>query len=1058
MHTATVSRLSVLLVTDIVGSTDLKGRIGLEVYARLLALHDAIFRRLIGQIPGAEILKDTGDGYFASFATTSDAVRLAIQFQHALHQAEWNPQPLRVRVGIHVGEVAQLEKETTGKPKLVGLAADLVARIAHLASGGQILLTRFAFNEARQFISASPVKHNGEATLKWVAHGPYRFRGIDEVVDVFEVGLPGIAPLVAPPGNDDARRAVAADDESTLGWRPAVGLAIPGRAEHWALQRRLGEGAFGEVWLARHTKLGMRRVFKFCFDADRLRNLKREMTLFRLLRETLGERRDIARIHEVKLDEPPYYLESEYTEGGNLSDWAQAAGGIAKIPLETRIELIARVAEAVSAAHSVGVLHKDIKPGNILISTAEQQPRPQLADFGIGMLTDKSRLGQRDITMTGFTQTTLHDASSRSGTQLYMPPELLRNQPFTVKGDIYALGVLLYQVVVGDLTRPLAEGWQRDVHDPLLQEDIASCVQGDPDRRLDSAATLAARLRALPQRREQIQRQADEQRSIQRRRKLARAAFAAAGGMLLVVVFLLVSFYHERSLRQLAQAAQQEAERQRNQARAAHAREADQRAIADAVGQFLMSMLMRVSPDTQQGRDVTVMQALDIAAKQLDDPDKKWHPEVEAYLRHTVGNAYRVLGEPKLAEPNLRKAAEMLVTIRGEDSVETHQFRGEWAKSLADLGEHERAVQVLENAVRALEQINGPDDDSTLGYMDDWAQNLLIMNRLDEAEPIVKRLVDARRRLHGPDHEQTLGVMNTYGGLLFERGQYAQALEQFRAVADARARVNGEDHALTLVARQNLASLIYRTGNVKQGAELMQAVVEGQKRAVGPEHSRTLDAMVNLAQMKHMMLHSDEAIALLNEVCEIRKRKLGIEHPDTLRAMTHLGNVLASTETRYAEAEPVLRQVLQATQNNPNADVSQRLLAQLSLAKVLGRLGRAEEAEPLFRESLDAAIQQFGAEHPLVASYALSYGGFLLDQKRYQEAEVQCLLARRISSNPQSPNPMQEALALNRLIKIADALGKHEDARGYRSRLAQVRPTTTATTTATAPTTTLASP
>src|SRR5207248_1880755 len=130
-----------------------------------------------------------------------------------------------------------------------------------------------------------------------------------------------------PADREDARRCVTADEEPTLGWRPAAGLPIPGRTG-WTLQRKLGEGGFGEVWLGRHRALAQRRVFKFCFDAERLRSFKREITLFRLLKDALGERHDIARLHDVKLDEPPFFLESEYTEGGDLSEWLQKKGGV----------------------------------------------------------------------------------------------------------------------------------------------------------------------------------------------------------------------------------------------------------------------------------------------------------------------------------------------------------------------------------------------------------------------------------------------------------------------------------------------------------------------------------------------------------------------------------------------------------------------------------------------------------------------------------------------------------------------------------------------------------
>lgn len=491
----TTTRVAVLLFTDVVGSTALKSRFGTAAYARALAQHDTLFKQIISQIPNAAILKDTGDGYFAQFDTSADAVKAALQFQQGMAFLPQEPFHLQSRVGIHIGEVEEMEKEVTGRAKIVGLTADLAARVMALAAGGQILMTRAAFDEARRSVRQLPGQ---VGKLNWVAHGSYLLKGVDEPMPVFEVGEEGIAPFVAPADVDKAQRCVTIEEEKTLGWRPAIGQTVPGRDE-WVLDQKLGEGGFGEVWLGAFGR--HRRVFKFCFDAERLRSLKREMTLFKLLREALGDRPDITRLHEVKLDEPPFYLESEYTEGGNLMDWAQRRGGLSTLGLSMRLDLVAATAEAVHAAHSVGVLHKDIKPSNILIYEENGWPKPRLSDFGIGMVTEMSKFSGRGITVTGFTHIT-EERSSRSGTQMYLPPELLANRPFTVQGDIYALGVFLYQMVIADLNRPLAQGWERDITTPELREDIAACVDGDPKRRLTSASELAQRLRSLPERQE----------------------------------------------------------------------------------------------------------------------------------------------------------------------------------------------------------------------------------------------------------------------------------------------------------------------------------------------------------------------------------------------------------------------------------------------------------------------------------------------------------------------------------------------------------------------------
>lgn len=537
------TRLAVLLFSDIVGSVNLKTVLGDSGAARLVTRHDTIFRETLAEFPKAVLLQDTGDGFYVRFETASDAAMFALKFQHAIVRENWGQRPLRVRVGVHLGEVTEVALEG-GARKLSGLAVDLAARVTSLAEAGQILLTRSAFDSARQYVLEHPAVNGSEApAIQWIAHGPYVMKGSDDPVDVFEVGAVGAAPLRAPPDSEKARRAVKPGDEDVLGWRPASGLEVPDR-KGWFLDHKLGEGGFGEVWLGEHRKTREHRAFKFCFDADRLRSFKRELTLFRLLREVLGERDDIAKLYEVRLDKPPYYLESEFSEWGNLSEWAMRQGGIGAVPIDQRLDFVARVARAIAAAHSVGILHKDIKPSNILVHQGEGgAPRPRITDFGIGVLTDLSLLEGRNITVTGLTEGLLaENASSRTGTRMYAPPEALTGATYTMQGDIYALGVLLYQTAAGDFGKPLAQGWERDIADPILRDDIATCVAGDPARRLPSAADLADRIERLDDRREAARRAATAQR-------IRRGALASAAGLGILAALAGVMTLRERGLR-----------------------------------------------------------------------------------------------------------------------------------------------------------------------------------------------------------------------------------------------------------------------------------------------------------------------------------------------------------------------------------------------------------------------------------------------------------------------------------------------------------------------------
>ena len=376
-----------------------------------------------------------------------------------------------------------------------------------------------------------------------------------------------------------------ASDESAneaRAWKPESGQPVLGRP-NWLLEERLGEGGFGEVWLAVHQKTGATRVFKFCRDVDRIRGLKREVILFRLLKQTLGDRKDIAQIIDWQFERPPYYLESEYTKAGDLAQWSQEHGGIRSLPMELRLDLVAQVARAVAAAHSVGILHKDIKPSNVLIANGDSGP-PQavLTDFGIGYLTDRHLLAEKGITATGLTEVIDGSAGSSSGagTRMYMAPELIEGKGATMQSDVYALGVLLYQTAAGDFSRSLAPGWERDIADPLVLEDVAACVDRDISHRLQSASELAERLTHLEQRRAEREKEAKVQDTLQRaqdtaimarirRRRLIALAATGAGISVILTLFAIRENQRasvETSLRTEAEASFQQAQREQERA------------------------------------------------------------------------------------------------------------------------------------------------------------------------------------------------------------------------------------------------------------------------------------------------------------------------------------------------------------------------------------------------------------------------------------------------------------------------------------------------------------
>jgi serine/threonine protein kinase len=571
------------LFTNLVNATELNHPRGDRPAAEVLPQLEALVRQVLQQFPEGEALQTTGDSWLLLFAKPAEAVGFSLLLQarlRQLHREDWTP--LQSRVGIHMGAVA-LGEPGSEPPQngFSGWAVDACARVMSLAKGGQILITREGFDRARQVLKGKDIE--GLNQLAWWSHGPYLLQGFEEPVEICEVGEVGLCPLSAPKTSEKAQRQVSADSEPVLGWRPAIGQVVPNTP--WVLEHKLGEGGVGEVWLGRHSTLQEQRVFKFCFQANRVRSLKREVTLFRLLKERIGNHPNIVGVQDVFFDEAPYYLMMDYADGKDLKAWCEEQGGAKNVSVEVRLEIVAQVADALQAAHDAGVIHRDVKPANILVAanwrsphspasepttplrSAEAHPQETMAantssplrlevkltDFGIGQVLSQEYLA--GMTRAGFTETVLSDSSSsKTGTQLYMAPELLAGKPASIRSDIYSLGVVLFQLLVGDFTRPLTTDWEKMIGEPLLREDLKRCFAGNPQERFAGAAQLAANLRMLGNRQTELAERQNAERQAQQRKKIWVALATSAAVLLLVALGLGYGLRQARRQRDRAQA------------------------------------------------------------------------------------------------------------------------------------------------------------------------------------------------------------------------------------------------------------------------------------------------------------------------------------------------------------------------------------------------------------------------------------------------------------------------------------------------------------------------
>ncbi|MBI1346840.1 protein kinase [bacterium] len=548
------------LFTDLVNSTGLKGQLNAWRYVcNVLEPHDRIFRQLLSEYQHAHEIKHLGDGFLAVFGDVRDAVCFSLRFHHALQNYPWEldtaDQKVLTRIGIDIGFA--VIRTIDGRPvDVFGSNVDVASRVMSAADGGRTLLTLTAYEIARQavaFLQMSLQQTGLESPKVTLSkHGEYRIQGVDQSVVLCEACLNDLVPQ-APKSNPP--KVINLADQHWEPETPQGELNLTGIPDRpgWKLVRKLGEGSFGAAYLGEALDdSGNQRVFKFCRSVDRLDSFRNELEILKQIK--FLRRNDIVGYVGAHLDRPPYFLEFEYVDGGNLYEWALERGGLHTIPLQERLDIFAKIAAAVAAAHRERVFHLDLKPSNILI---EQLPdgswQPKLTDFGIGAVEVDGKVSPQRLMIPG----TDRHSGSRTARHMYIPREVsggssnskLTETPAAMLDvrDVYALGVLLFQFAIGDLQQSLEPAAIKLVKPKLLREDIEEATHFDPTQRLNSAAELERRVRRL--------------RSRQRLNFLAHSFMpymTIAVTSLVFVIVLCVIFYNNYNIAEEARVAEQE--------------------------------------------------------------------------------------------------------------------------------------------------------------------------------------------------------------------------------------------------------------------------------------------------------------------------------------------------------------------------------------------------------------------------------------------------------------------------------------------------------------------
>ncbi|GMV28918.1 MAG: hypothetical protein AMXMBFR59_10430 [Rhodanobacteraceae bacterium] len=736
----------------------------------------------------------------------------------------------------------------------------------------------------------------------------------------------------------------------------------------WRVIRELGSGGMGNVYLAERTDGLYRARAALKMLSPWLRGSAFE-TRFALERQILADLRHpaIATLLDggVAPDGTPF-LVMEYVEGLPITQFAQMHA----LDISQRLRLLLAVCHAVQHAHQNLVIHRDLKPGNILVA---DDGRPKLLDFGIAKL----------LLPVDAQRTDDAPEATRLLTPEYASPEQMRGEPVTTASDVYSLGVILHQLLVGERPRQPATDTSQPPVKPshaVLQRASAAPPWNTPAHQLswsrqlrgDLDTLVLTALAAEPERRYATAQQLgdDIERYLlnqplkarpdalrYRARKFIRRHRA---GVALAAIALAVIVGAAISLAVLAVRLRDE----RDRSAAAHDRAEYQRKAAERVAQFLVRLFDGANPNPAEGSAPTLRDVLDRGARDVSDQLKD-DPAVQARLLVLMANAYRQLGE---FDKGIALAERAVALRRAQNPQEP----AELADSIDSLGELRRAnadyeqAEPLHREALSLRREMVPADPVLYGRsLNNLALTLYEAGRNAEALPLYEESLALRRRALGDSAPPVLSTLVNIGLLRRTLGDYAAAEAAFREVLEQRLRTLGEAHLATANVMTHLGRTLVSRGRNDEAEALLRRALAVRRSLLDGRSSDVSIGLYELAYALQQRGELDKAEALLRESHAIDLHRYGPDHAEVAPTLARLGHVLLA-QGKLEPAEQALRDSLRIVQRHLAPDHVRIAAAQSYLADVLVARGQPGAAEPLYQAALAIQRSQLRIDHPEV--------------------------------------------------------------------------------------------
>ena len=904
---------------------------------------------------------------------------------------------------------------------------------------------------------SDPVAAEPEATILVANAGvdaPQQAPGEPAAIESTVYAAPPAGTRSAPPraAAEPTIAAPAVADEGTRVVSPATvepaaeaeeepAFHHPEHIGPFRIVKLLGEGGMGAVYLAEQSEPVRRQVAIKLVHAS----LRSPMAIARFTAERQAMARlshqNVAQLYEAGTTEDGFpYFAMEYLPGESLIDYCDRHS----LGLRERIAMFVRICQGVLHAHQKGLLHRDLKPGNLLISEAGGQAVPKVIDFGIAKALDDPLTEEPELTGVG----------GIIGTPSYMSPEALAANPdLDIRTDVYSLGIVLYELLAGvgpreiggralamliangvrpelkrfstRLTgvsaekareiaaqRGLAAGQLKERLRGDLDWIVMKAIAEERELRYDSVAELAADLdRYLKDEPIEARPPSFRYRAGKMIRR-HRAAVAAAAIVLLALVLGIVG----TSVGMLRAAREAEAARQ--------------------VSAFLTRIFEVSDPGEARGNSVTARELLDQGARRIRS-ELKDQPLVQARLMRTMGGVYENLGLYKQAEPLERAALEVRRKTLGDDSPEVGRSLDALGAVYNKQGHYREAEGLQRKAVAVLEKTVGPGSPDLAEALMQLGLTCFLLDKRTEAETLYRRALAIREAALGPNSPDVAANLAHLGYLLSNEQRYKEAEVYLARALKIRESTLGEDHFLVAVSLDLLADAYSLEGRYAEAEPLYLRSLKIKQKVLAPDHPNVAESYFALGRIYVAEDRNDKAEASLRSGIEIDEKTLGPNHVNLSRGLQPLGMLLAN-EGKWQDAEVVFRRLVHVyeTAVGPNHKWVGQALNNLGWVLSDGLHDYAAAETVLRRAVAIFPLDKDPGYDGALARWSLA--NCLRDAKRYDDAEpvyAEALKILEASGDAQGKSKSQLPDFIADYAKSLRAAGRDADAVALEARV-----------------------